>query len=86
MERIEEIRKWAFSPSKGKESIVFVRYLLKCIDRRDIKIKQISKALLDISGVVSEAWGDFDGELPAGIQIIFDALEQLDKDCPDWNR
>jgi hypothetical protein len=45
---------------------------------------QMRQTLLQISGIVLATWGDYEGEPPAGIQEIFDALEKLDEDCPDW--
>ncbi len=71
-----------------EEDVPILLAEIRQLQAEDLLLTQQAKAmrdtLLEISGLISAAWGDADFELPNGIQGIFNALETLDKKSPDW--
>ena len=46
---------------------------------------EAERIIVRISGIISEAWGDYDGgNLPNGIQEIFDVLAERDQAAAAW--
>ena len=49
------------------------------------RVAEAEHIIISISGIISEAWGDYDGgNLPNGIQEIFDVLAERDQASAAW--